>query len=107
MRNKITIYIMIAMLSLTFNPIQSQAATASPTTVTLPENVMEAKVRIMVARLYEINKIDKSEMSASEKRALRREVKAIQEQMKIASGGGVYISAGAVILIIILLIILF
>ena len=58
-------------------------------------------------RLYEINDLDKSDLSRADKRVLRKEVKSIEKKIqRISSGGGVYISAGAVIIILILLIIL-
>jgi biopolymer transport protein ExbD len=59
----------------------------------------------LVVRLNEINKMDKSNLSSSDKRHLRKEVRGIKQQLK-ASNGGVYISGGAIIIILILLIIL-
>ena len=58
-------------------------------------------------RLYEINDMDKSDLSRADKRVLRKEVKSIEKKIqRMSSGGGFYISAGAVIIILILLIIL-
>lgn len=95
------------MLSLTMHPIQSIGAnSATPKSATLPTSASKVQVRAMEAKLYEINAIDKSNLTASEKRVLRKEVKAINSQMRIANNGGVYLSAGAIILIVILLIIL-
>jgi hypothetical protein len=59
---------------------------------------------LLMLRLDEINAMDKSDMSAAEKKALRKEVKSISARN---SNGGVYISVGGVIIILLLLIILF
>lgn len=64
-----------------------------------------AQIKLLEERLAEINDLDKSALSRSEKKALKNEVKEIKSKMK-ALGGGVYISAGALIVILILLIIL-
>lgn len=59
----------------------------------------------MTLRVKEIKKMDKTTMSSSEKKLLRKEVRAINyEQAK--RGGGVYLSVGAVVIILLLLIIL-
>lgn len=68
------------------------------------ETIDAAEAQKLINRLEEIKAKDKSSMTRSEKRALRKEVKAIQKAMD--SNGGVYLSVGAVILIIVLLIIL-
>jgi hypothetical protein len=93
------------MLLLTFNPTQSVASEATPTSVPATPNANAAKVKLMETRLNEINAIDKSTLSASEKKSLRKEVRVIKRDIE-ESGGGVYVSLGALLLIIILLIIL-
>jgi hypothetical protein len=99
---KIIVFSMIACLSLTFVPGQSMAAaTATSTTITTESAAASA----LVSRLHEIKAMDISNMSSSEKKGLRKEVRSIQAQLSDI-GGGVYISAGALILIVILLIIL-
>jgi hypothetical protein len=65
----------------------------------------EETINRLTKRLEEINAIDKSTLSKSEKRALRGEVKMIKKEMKAVSGG-VYISVGAILLIALLLILL-
>jgi uncharacterized membrane protein affecting hemolysin expression len=64
-----------------------------------------AQQEIIESRLIEINAMDKSNLTRSEKKELKKEVNAIQKEMKTL-GNGIYISAGAAIIIIILLIIL-
>ena len=53
----------------------------------------------------EIKKIDKSNMTRLEKKALRKEVKSIKAKLQTTSRG-VYLSVGAIIIIILLLILL-
>lgn len=54
-------------------------------------------------RLEEIKAIDKSELSSSERKELRKEVKAIKRS---SSNNGIYLSTGAIILIVVLIILL-
>jgi hypothetical protein len=82
--------------------------TASPTepvpvTATNPESAERAKV--LLARLDEIKAMDKSQMTRTEKKVLRKEVRAIKSELR-ASNNGVYLSVGAIIIIILLLILL-
>lgn len=64
-----------------------------------------ARAAMLIDRLEEIKAMDKSEMSRSEKKELRKEVKAIKSELK-STGNGVYLSVGAIIIIILLLILL-
>jgi len=79
---------------------------AAPTGTAIPVSPTNesAKIDAMVTRLNEIKDMDKSNLSASEKKELRKEVRAIKDSVK--SSGGVYISVGAIIIIILLLILL-
>lgn len=63
-----------------------------------------AIIEASTARLNEINAMDKSTLTSSEKKELRKEVRAIKKDIK--DSGGVYLSVGALLLVIILLIIL-
>jgi len=60
---------------------------------------------VLISRLEEIRDMDKSGLSFTEKRELRKEVRETRAVLN-GSGNGVYISVGALILIILLLIIL-
>lgn len=64
------------------------------------------ETNILIERIEEINKIDKKTLSKVDKKILRNEVKEIKAKLNTMSGGGIYISVGAIIIIIILLIIL-
>ena len=94
---------MTACLSLTFIPVQLHAASSAATTTVVTSTSAEAEV--LLTRLNTINAMDKSNLTSSEKKHLRVEVRSIKSQLKDI-GGGVYLSAGAIILVIILLIIL-
>ena len=94
---------MVTCLSLTFIPLQANAATiAEPSSLVDPK---PAEAKTLLLRLDEINKMDMSKLKSSEKKNLKKEVRSINHKLKTISGG-VYISAGAAILIILLLIIL-
>ena len=93
----ILLLVSIAMPSHLKADINTHDAPRSITTV--------AQQEILESRLIEINAMDKSNLTRSEKKELKKEVNAIQKEMKTL-GNGIYISAGAAIIIIILLIIL-
>ena len=97
---------MVACLSLTFLPLQSNAATTSePSSLVDPKPAESAEAKALELRLNEINAMDKSKLKSDEKKNLRKEVRSIKHNLK-AIGGGVYLSGAAVILIVILLIVL-
>jgi hypothetical protein len=102
---KLIMCIVTASLLLTLNPVQSVAATKAAPTSVPATNADAEKVKLMETRLNEINAMDKSKLSSSEKRVLRKEVRVIKKDIQRA-GGGVYLSVGALLLIIILLIVL-
>lgn len=101
---KITFCLMVACLSLTFQPLQSSAATTSET-VPISKPMSETEAKTLELRLIEINELDKSALTRTQKKALRGEVKTIEKQLR-SGGGGIYFSVGAIIIIILLLIIL-
>ena len=105
---KITFVVMAMFLSLAFYPGSSSAAVNKVKTPTSlvdknPNATPEAKV--LLQRLDDIDRLDKSNLKSTEKKALRKEVRSIKGQLE-AMGGYVYLSAGAIILIIILIIVL-
>lgn len=59
----------------------------------------------MTKRIEEIRNMDKSDMTASEKRELKKELKENKENIR-KNGGYIYIGAGTIVLIIILLLLL-
>jgi hypothetical protein len=86
---------------------------ASPTFATVtegagavtPTETPEAKIARLTQRIEEIKAMDKSGLSKEERKALKKEVREIRDEVKAASGG-VYLSVGAILLIVLLLILL-
>jgi hypothetical protein len=103
---KIVFCLMVACLTLTVFPFQSKAENVpAPSAMVDPKPAESAEVKALELRLNAINSMDKTKMKASEKKALRKEVRSIDKKMR-ELGGVVYISGAAVVLIIILLIVL-
>lgn len=72
------------------------------------ELTTEQKVRInqITQRVEEIKKIDKSNLSDTEKQDLKAELTAMKKEAKQAGQGGIYLSVTALLVIIIVLLIL-
>jgi hypothetical protein len=81
----------------------SESKSATPVAT---ENKLSAEeVSRLTKRVEEIRDMDKSEMTTSEKRELRKELKAIKETVR-KDGGVIYISGGVLLLIILIIILL-
>ena len=65
----------------------------------------DEEISRMTKRVEEISNMDKSNLTATEKSELRKELKATKASFR-KDGGVIYVSAGTLILIIILIIIL-
>ena len=109
---KITLCLMAICLSFTFLSQQLNAATTDETSsvvVTKSAESVEAaeaaEAQALLLRLEEIKAMDKSMLTAEEKKDLRNEVLAIKESLKEVSGG-IYISAGVLLIILIVVLIL-
>lgn len=98
------IYSLILVFTLGITSTTVSAATKNETKT---EMTAEQKVQFerLVNRVEEIRKMDKSNLTRVEKRALRSELKELKEQAR-AAGQGVYLSVGAIIIIILLLILI-
>lgn len=101
--------LMATILTLTFLPIQSFAATKEdPSALVVtkpPEPAESAEAKALVTRLDEIKAMDMSTLKSADKKELRKEVRSIKRELKTISGG-VYISAGLLIVILIILVVL-
>lgn len=95
---------MMMVITLSVVPTTTFAAVKTET-VTNTTKEVPAEVKVMLDRLEEIKAMDKSAMKSSEKKALRKEVRAIKSELA-RTGNGVYLSIGAIIIIILLLILL-
>ena len=97
---------MTALMLLTIIPAQLKAGSKNnhPSPASNPVKLLH--VNVLVLRLDEIKSIDKSKLSTSEKKELKKELRSIKSEHKTTGGGGVYLSAGAIIIIILVLILL-
>ena len=102
---KITFYLMMIVLSLSVVPTQMFAAEKNPTSISNTPKEIPAEVKVLLNRLDEIKAMDKSSLNSSEKKELRKEVRAIKAELK-STGNGIYLSVGAIIIVILLLILL-
>lgn len=102
---KITLYLMTACLSLTFLPLLSIAGTPASSGLVDTKTTASVEANALLLRLNEINTMDKSNLTSSDRKALRIEVRSIRHELK-NSNGGIYLSVGAIIIIILLLILL-
>lgn len=100
---KIKLTVLSLLLFLAIAPLQVNAETEknNPTEASMES----ARATELLKRLDEINTLDKSAMTRTEKKEARKEVRAINKELKQLDGG-VYISVGAIIIILLLLIIL-
>jgi hypothetical protein len=101
---KIILCISTCLLALTFTPNTMHAS--NPGRTELPGDTITT-INSLESRISEISSMDKSTMNNKEKRALKKELKTDQNELRTINGGGIYISVGALIIIILLLIILF
>lgn len=102
---KSVLLLMMSLMSLTFAPTYANNGISDPVKNTNNDPAVAARVEVLMDRLEEIKEMDKSEMSRSEKKALRKEVRSIKSELA-STGNGVYLSIGAIIIIILLLILL-
>jgi len=97
----------VALSLLIISSFPAKASNSIPvsSSVTTPVNGEDPRLQPLMERLREIKDLDKSGLSGSEKKDLRKEVRGIRKEMKKISGG-VYLSVGAIIIIILLLILI-
>ena len=92
---KLIIAAFVFLLMATSIPVQ---AVENTTNLTKTE-----QANALIARLNEINEVEKSSLTFKQKRAMRKEVRHINKELRQINGG-VYLSAGAIIIIVLLLI---
>ena len=66
----------------------------------------DAHAQQLMNRLQEIREMDKSNLTSSEKKALRKELKEMKKEVRADRNSGIYLSVGAIIIIILILILL-
>lgn len=103
---KLPFYVLAAFMLSAIIPLQLQAAAKTTPAATAATKPVDSElVEALNARLVEIKEMDKSTLTRSEKRALRKEVREIKKELKTLSGG-VYLSVGAIIIVLLLLVLL-
>lgn len=103
---KLTLCITTAVLLFTAIPTQLKADIDNEKVAKAPTEIIDASdADAIEARIEEIKEMDKSELTAVEKKELRNEVRTLERENRRA-GSGVHISAGVAIIIVLLLIIL-
>lgn len=90
--------LLVALLMSTAIPVFAEGIPATKTEV--PKEVRAQQIE---ARLIEIRNLSKTNLTATEKKELRKEVKSLKKEGR---RNGVYLSVGAIIIIILLLILL-
>ena len=103
---KLAFYTMTVSLLFTFCLTDVQAINSTPNnTAILAERPTESEeVQAMLDRLEEIKAMDMATMTTVERKELRKEVRAIKQEMRAVNG--VYLSIGAILIIVLLLILL-
>ena len=100
---------LIVVLLLMFFTLRTSAANklnkVSPANDVL-EMQDQARLKQMQLRVQEIKAMDKSQLTHSERKALRQELYQIKSQAKGMTSGGVYLSAAAIIIIVLVLILI-
>jgi len=111
---RITVLLMTILLSFSLVPSYATVETTPTTATTSSSSSSDAATansgakaasQVLISRLDEIKAMDKTNMSAADKKELRKEVKSIRKTLRYEHGG-IYLSLGAIIIIVLLLIIL-
>lgn len=98
------IYTLTAVIMLSFSANSVHASDKAPV-----KNLTESQqqqIQQIQQRVEAIRDMDKSGLSRQERKELRSELRDMKEQARAVSGGGVYLSVGAIIIIILLLILI-
>ena len=92
------------LLTLVGTNLRAASETSMPITTTANTTTDAAERSAIIARVYEIKKMDKSNLSPTEKKALREELRSLKKRYR--ERGGIYLSVGSLIIIILLLILI-
>jgi len=92
----------VIMLGLSVNTV----AAAEKAPVKELTEQQQVQLQQLQRRVEEIKSMDKSDLSRQERKELKKELKEMKDQARAVTGGGVYLSVGAIIIIILLLILI-
>jgi len=102
--------LIILSLSASAAPVKTNPKATEKDNIAVPDKtenkLSEEEINRLTKRVEEIRDMDKSNLSLSEKRELKKELKGIKENIRRDAGGYIYIGGGTLLLIIILLILL-
>lgn len=84
----------------------ASASNDLPGTVPTESAAATARLQAIMTRLTEIRDMDRSNLSTSERKDLKKEVKSMQKEVREGKSRGVFLSVGAIIIIILLLILI-
>ncbi len=103
---KLTLSLVTAILMSIVIPVHA-AELAKPTTAIGSTHQGEsAEIKALIARVDEIRAMDKSLLSSSERKALRKEMRMMKRTVNHTHGSTVYVSGGLILLIVLLIILL-
>lgn len=106
MKTKLFFLLMFFALNAPLVISASESKSVSSKAPVRTENKMsEAEAARLTKRIEEIRAMDKSNLTAGEKRELRREAKGIKEKIK-RDGGYIYIGAGTLLVILLILLLI-
>jgi hypothetical protein len=88
----------------TFSVTEVKAADPAKANTIPTEAPIPQEVQVLINRVYEIKEMDRSSLTVTEKKELKKELRTIKSELKAISG--VYLSVGALIIIILLLILI-
>lgn len=101
---KLAFYTMTICMLFTFSITDIKAVNTNPNTTVATKPTETEQIQVLVDRLNEIKAMDMSTLTSVEKKALRKEVRAIKQEVKAVNG--IYLSIGALVIIVLLLILL-
>jgi endo-alpha-1,4-polygalactosaminidase (GH114 family) len=104
------IYLLMTAMMLTMVAFNSNAATndegfSKESIAKMTVEQKEARIQEIKERVEEIKAMDKSTLTKEDRKELKTELKSLKKEAA-ATGGGVYLSVGAIIIIILVLILI-
>ncbi len=103
---KSTFYLVLLFATVSILPNHLMAAEKEVNPISAPAKELPAEVKLMVNRIEEIKAMDKSDLSSSERKELRKEVRSLKSQVRASGHGGIYLSVGAIIIVALVLILI-
>jgi hypothetical protein len=103
---KLIMTLAAGMLVMFVLPVQAEDARPEKISGSKTEVVESPEVTILINRVNEIKKMDKSTLTFAEKRELRSELRDIKKEVNRRAGSVIYVSTGLILLIILLIILL-